>query len=440
MLKKLNRNAWLIANRLGNLQFAIFLLLLIAFSSSLGTFIEQGKDDSFYQLNYPDLKPLFGFVNAKFILASGLDHVYTTWWFILNLFLFVMSLFSCTLIRQLPSLKFSRLWRFYDNYQSMKKFNVKKEVEDGSLAKLVFQLKNNNYNVIQEGRSVYAYKGLIGRISPIVVHASIILILFGSVVGSVSGFMTQELVPINTLFHMRNVINSGPLSRVPQNIEGYVKDFKIAYSEEGVIDQFYSDLSILDTNTSPLSNKTIYVNEPLRYQGIVFYQTDWGIANLVINVDDDKNLDIPLSLVDTSSSNRFWISNLSQLNYLGIKDTFLVLQDLTGKLSLYDNNKNIVAEIQIGQVFALNGHSIRIVDIIPSTGLQIKSDPGTLVVYLGFLMLMISTLLSYVSYSQVWAFKETNKLCVAGQTNRAVFIFEKHFNEMLAKTKKTLIS
>ena len=52
-------------------------------------------------------------------------------------------------------------------------------------------------------------------------------------------------------------------------------------------------------------------------------------------------------------------------------------------------------------------------------------------------MLMISTLLSYVSYSQVWAFKDSNKLCVAGQTNRAVFIFEKHFNEMLVNTKKT---
>ena len=63
--------------------------------------------------------------------------------------------------------------------------------------------------------------------------------------------MTQELVPTNTLFHMRNVINSGPLSRVPQNIEGYVKDFKIAYSEEGVIDQFYSDLSIYMRNKGP---------------------------------------------------------------------------------------------------------------------------------------------------------------------------------------------
>ena len=252
--------------------------------------------------------------------------------------------------------------------------------------------------------------------------------------------MTQELVPTNTLFHLRNVINSGPFSEVPQNIEGYVKDFKIAYSEEGVIDQFYSDLSILDTNANPLNNKTIYVNEPLRYKGIVFYQTDWGIANLTINVDDKKILDIPLSLVDTTSNNRFWISNLSQLNYLGIKDVFLELQDLTGKISLYDTSKKIVAEVEVGQIFTLNGHSIRVIDIVPSTGLQVKSDPGTLLVYLGFFMLMLSTLLSYVSYSQVWAVKDTNKLCVAGQTNRAVFIFEKHFDEMLANTKKILVS
>ena len=99
MLKILNRNVWFIANKLGNLQFAIFLLLLIASFSSIGTFIEQGKDISFYELNYPNLKPLFGFINAKFILFFGLDHIYTTWWFILNIFFFVMSLSSCTLVK-----------------------------------------------------------------------------------------------------------------------------------------------------------------------------------------------------------------------------------------------------------------------------------------------------------------------------------------------------
>lgn len=435
MLKKVNRNAWFIANRLGNLQFAIVLLLLIAAFSSLGTFIEQGKDSSFYELNYPDLKPFFGFISAKVILFLGLDHVYTTWWFVLNILLFVISLFSCTLVRQLPSLKFSRLWRFYDTYQSMSKFNVKSIVDNASLTKLSFQLKNNNYNVVQEGQFIYAYKGLIGRISPIIVHASIILILFGSVIGSASGFMTQELVPTNTLFHLRNIINSGPLSLVPQDIEGYVEDFKIAYSEEGVIDQFYSDLSILDTNTNLLSKKTIYVNEPLRYKGIVFYQTDWGIANLTLQIDGKQSADLPLSLVDASSNNRFWISNFSRLNDLKIENVLLVLQDLTGKVSLYDSDKNIIAEVQVGEEFSLNGHTLRILNIVPSTGLQVKSDPGTVLVYIGFFMLMISTLLSYVSYSQIWAFKNNNNLYVAGQTNRAIYYFEKQFSEIIKNTK-----
>jgi cytochrome c biogenesis protein len=318
----------------------------------------------------------------------------------------------------------------------MSKFNVKMTMSDASLTKLSFQLKNNNYNVVQEGGFIYAYKGLIGRISPIIVHASIILILFGSVIGSASGFMTQELVPTNNLFHLRNIVNSGPFSFVPQNIEGYVKDFKIAYSDEGIIDQFYSDLSILDTNIDLLNSKTIYVNEPLRYKGIVFYQTDWGITSLTVSVDNDKVIEIPLTLVDTVSNNRFWIYNLSQLTSLGIENALLVLQDLTGKLSLYDSNKNIVAELQVGDEFFLNGHSLRVTDIIPATGLQVKSDPGTLFVYLGFLMLMISTLLSYVSYSQIWAFKSKNNLYVAGQTNRAVYYFEKHFGEMLLTTKK----
>lgn len=203
-----------------------------------------------------------------------------------------------------------------------------------------------------------------------------------------------------------------------------------------MIDQFYSDLSILDTNVSQLSNKIIYVNEPLRYKGTVFYQTDWGIANLTFVIDNSTVVDIPLTLVDNSSSNRFWISNLSQLPLLQVNNVLLVLQDLTGKLSLYDSEKNLIAEVEVGKEFVLNGHNLRLTSIIPSTGLQVKSDPGTLFVYIGFLMLMFSTLLSYVSYSQIWAFKDTNNLYVAGQTNRAIYYFEKHFTEILGAVKK----
>ena len=40
---------------------------------------------------------------------------------------------------------------------------------------------------------------------------------------------------------------------------------------------------------------------------------------------------------------------------------------------------------------------------VGSTGLELKSDPGVPFVYAGFGGLMVSTLVSYLSHSQVWA-------------------------------------
>lgn len=48
-------------------------------------------------------------------------------------------------------------------------------------------------------------------------------------------------------------------------------------------------------------------------------------------------------------------------------------------------------------------------DILSSTGLQIKADPGILLIYLGFLFLMVSTLISYITYSQIWLVQDKRK-------------------------------
>jgi cytochrome c biogenesis protein ResB len=41
-----------------------------------------------------------------------------------------------------------------------------------------------NFYIYQNGNLIYGYKGLIGRISPILVHFSLIVILGGSSVGA----------------------------------------------------------------------------------------------------------------------------------------------------------------------------------------------------------------------------------------------------------------
>jgi cytochrome c biogenesis protein len=427
-------------NVLGNLKLAIFLLLILAIFSAFGTVIEQNQNPAFYENNYPNSAPLFGFISAKTIFLLGLNNIYQTWWFSSLILLLSISLFSCTLARQIPSLKMARLWQFYSKEQSLKKIGVSFNLPKTSLSKLAFVLKSSDYNVIQKGNLLYAYKGLPGKIGPIVVHASLIMILFGAVLGNLSGFVSQELVPLGGVFHIQNVINSGSLSYIPQNFEGYVKDFKIAYNDEGSIDQFYSDLSILNSDGDEVQSKTIYVNEPLRYQGIVFYQTDWSITNLSLSIDNKTEIQLPLKSISVKGEGKFWIASLpiGNVEKKNNDNVLLVLEDLTGKILLYNSNQQLLAIINVGDNIRLNGHSIRITDIISSTGLQIKSDPGIPLVYFGFLFLMLSIVLSYFSYSQIWAIKDNKNLYLSGRTNRAIYAFEQHMNKIVNTLSNTI--
>jgi cytochrome c biogenesis protein len=90
----------------------------------------------------------------------------------------------------------------------------------------------------------------------------------------------------------------------------------------------------------------------------------------------------------------------------------------------------------------LNGFQFRIQSIVPSTGIQIKSDPGIPLVYIGFLFLIVSILLSYTSYCQIWAVKIKGKVYIYGTTNRATYFFEKNILEMVdvLQTEKIKIS
>ena len=70
---------------------------------------------------------------------------------------------------------------------------------------------------------------------------------------------------------------------------------------------------------------------------------------------------------------------------------------------------------------------LNLVEIISSTGLQIKKDPGILIIYSGFGLLMVSALNSYITYSQIWVIKNNKNIFIGGNTNRAIFEFEFEF-------------
>jgi len=97
---------------LTDLKFAIIILGIIAILSSVGSFIEQDEAVNFYQENYTLENPIYGFINWKFILNIGLDHIYTTWWFLTLLVILAISLIGCTITRQFPLVERSKEYFF----------------------------------------------------------------------------------------------------------------------------------------------------------------------------------------------------------------------------------------------------------------------------------------------------------------------------------------
>ncbi|MEG4106029.1 cytochrome c biogenesis protein [Microcoleus sp. S13_C5] len=419
---------------LADLRLAIILLLTIAFFSISGTVIEQGQSVPFYQSNYPEHPALFGFLTWKVVLIAGLDHVYRTWWFLSILILFGSSLTACTFTRQFPALKAARRWKFYEEPKQFEKLALSAELETVALSSLEPLLQQKNYRIFRESEKVYARKGIIGKIGPIIVHASMLIILAGSIWGAMTGFLGQEIVPSGETFQVQNILDAGPWAgpQIPKDWSMRVNRFWIDYTPEGGIDQFYSDLSVLDKTGQEVERKTIHVNEPLRYRGVTFYQADWAIAAVRVRLNKSPVLQLPMAQLDTQGKGRIWGAWIPTKPDLSA-GVSLLAKDLQGTMLVYGTDGKLLTTVRAGTAVEVNGVMLTIDEVVGSTGLQIKADPGIPIVYTGFGLLMLSVLMSYLSHSQIWALETNGKLYVGGRTNRAQVSFEREVVEILDK-------
>jgi cytochrome c biogenesis protein len=436
-------------NILIDLRFAIIILIVIAIVSSLGSFIEQDETMSFYKENYSS--PIYGFIDYSFILNSGIDHIYRTWWFLFLLNLLAISLIGCTINRQFPLLINSKEYFFKEKSFSSFLFFVKIKSLYYLKEFILLKINSLHFYFYQKKNLLYGYRGLIGRISPILVHLSLLFILFGSSIGAFLNFKAQEIIPKGEIFQIQNPIKVGYFTAIP-NFNIRVNDFWIEYNKQK-IHQFYTNLSILDNYANEVKQQSISVNNPFRYKNLDIYQSDWNLSAIRLktqNLEKKKSFSSFLEkeileikkknqieniyeypLYSLKKDSKIWITwiKVYQKKYIVIFDQ---LQD---SFSIYDEKGKYLRKQKTNE-----NNDFFLTEIIPSTGLLIKYDPSIPIIYFGFGGLIITTVLSYLPYTQIWILSRKKNSWIGSNINRRTIHFEIEFENFLRDLEKGIYS
>ncbi len=241
--------------------------------------------------------------------------------------------------------------------------------------------------------------------SGLVAHAAVVVILAGAMVGSMFGFRDGQFM-----------LTEGSTSAVPKVAGAAItlNSFKDTYSPTtGQPLDYVSDISVAQDGRE-VARQLVRVNEPLRYQGVSFYQAFFGPA-AVVTVKDASGASlfaegVPLAWESTGGN---------KVGTFTLPDQGLVVQvvattgpdDPTIKpgqvaIELYkaDTGAPVVQKsIDQGVATTLEGMSFTFDREAKYTGLSVASDPGTPLVWLGcFLLVAGFAVRLYVPHRRVW--------------------------------------
>jgi cytochrome c biogenesis protein len=256
-----------------------------------GTIIPQGESPEYYFQNYSDGKPVLGFLTWQWVLGLSFDHIYTAPYFLGLLLLLAFSLVACTSSRQLPMVKVARRWSFLKSEKAILQMDVTDTLPHARVEDIGTLLSAQGYEVFARGPSLYAFKGLAGRLAPIGVHAALLLIMAGGTLSAIGGYHGTVMVPQGLDFQLSDALRPMGILSMPSDVLNnnvHVDKFYIDYRPTGEVGQFHSDLSIVNLDNQTVFSNSISVNSPLKYKGVTIYQSDWAISAVQVRVDGSE--------------------------------------------------------------------------------------------------------------------------------------------------------
>ena len=416
-----------VLNWLSSLKIAILLLLLIAISCATGTIIPQQESDQFYYDNF-NKNPLLGILTGNILLLFELNHIYTSLWFILLLTWLAIALAVCSFRRQLPILKSALDWIDYKSPRQIAKLSIAQTIQNNNtsrgLEELRINLKKQGWNVKETDNRIAARKGAVGRLGPILIHIGMILLMVGATYSSLNGQTIEKFLAPGRSIDLLDKNKEKGLTIELQN-------FKIERDPQGRAEQYRSIVNVIEPNGNNVA-KEISVNYPLRYKGLTLYQADWSLAALTVQINNSPKLQIPIESI-SELGDQVW-GTILPTKKDGKDPILLTVNSEIGPVTIYDNDGTRIMSLSINKEAKVKDSLIKIINIIPSSGLLLKRDPGVPIVYASFAIILIGGSLSLISTKKIWIIHEKEKsiIYIGGLSNRNLFGLSKELPKFIS--------
>jgi cytochrome c biogenesis protein len=435
-------------NFLISLKFAIWIIILLAATSILGTVIQQNQPMEKYLQEYSK-------GTIRVLETLQLFDMYHSWWFLFLLSLFALNLTCCTIDR-LPrairtvrnprrtidtamekSLSLAERWKNKGNIQ--KWAETYRSALSGAFAAPKITEHDGSVHL-------YAEKGAWSRFGAYATHAGIIIVFVGAIVGNVFGFKSYVNIPEGKEASHLDARGGEEHIDLPFSVRN--NKFWVETYPNGQAKEYSSDLSVIENGREVL-RKTIEVNDPLVYKGIWFYQSSYGQAGpptVLLSVRKASGEDagiLPLGPNKKAEIPGYGTVRAVKFepNFEGFGPALQVIVEKPGKApqQFWLLQRFPDFDRKRGDAFTLG-----FLDIKENfyTGLQVAKDPGVNVVWLGCLLLTAGMMISFfVSHRRIWIRLSPDphgkaEVTLAGSANRNRQAFEKTFAAVLAAIRQ----
>ena len=448
--------------KLGSVKLTIVLLILLVLASIVGTLIPQTRTEQQYRARYGDAR-------YRFLTMLQLTDVYHSIWYRFLLLALCINLVVCStqnlgpLMRSLTrssstarrvklrDLPFYREVRLGKNTKSAGSEEAAQQVKN-TLTRSLYRLKS----VDTESGVSYFERGKLGRLGPLITHASVVIILIGGIFVATFGFKGYKNIPV------------GETVDIPHSdFQIRADDFSVEFYEGSQTPKEYTSvLTVIDDGESKLT-KTIEVNYPLKYKGVKFYQSSYGLMDgaglgnvIEVEISRKKVSDKPEG--EVIGKFKVDVREVFEVpdSQLKIKVSSLVpdfVRDGSGHVhsrSSSPNNPAALLELYEGDElkykawsflkhpdfhgssesdYLLKFVSVDMTEEKYYTGLQIAYHPGLPIVWVGFLLMMVGMFLAfYLPFKRIWVRLSDDSVEIGGRSHRNRAGFEKEFNRLKA--------